>query len=36
MTKLQIAGPCIIKVQGTASSADVDASSGFDLELVTL
>jgi hypothetical protein len=29
-------GPCIIKVQGIASAADVDGSSGFDLELVTI
>jgi len=27
-------GPCIIKVQGVGSAADIDASSGFDLELV--
>jgi len=27
-------GPCIIKVQGIASAADVDGESGFDLELV--
>lgn len=36
MLPVVFAGPCIIKVQGTASAADVDASSGFDLELVTL
>lgn len=30
------AGPCIIKVQGIASAADVDGESGFDLELVTI
>ena len=30
------AGPCIIKVQAIASAADVDAESGFDLELVTV
>jgi hypothetical protein len=29
------AGPCIIKVQGTASAADIDAKSGFDGYLVT-
>jgi len=28
------AGPCIIKIQGIGSAADIDASSGFDLELV--
>ena len=28
------AGPCIIKVQGVASAADVDADAGFSLELV--
>jgi len=29
-------GPCIIKVQGVASAADVDGEAGFDLELVTI
>jgi hypothetical protein len=29
------AGPCIIKVQGIASAADIDAKSGFDGYLVT-
>jgi hypothetical protein len=33
---LKFAGPCIIKVQGIASAADVDAKSGFDLELVNV
>ena len=28
------AGPCIIKIQGIASAADVDADAGFSLELV--
>ena len=28
-------GPCIIKVQGTASTADIDAASAFDGYLVT-
>lgn len=32
---VKYAGPCIIKVQGIASSADVDAKSGFDGYLVT-
>jgi len=27
-------GPCIIKISGIASAADVDAESGFDLEIV--
>lgn len=27
-------GPCIIKVQGIASGADIDGESGFDLELI--
>lgn len=31
----KIAGPAIIKVQGIASSADLDGESGFDLVLVT-
>ena len=31
----KIAGPCIIKVQATASAADVDGKSGFDGYLVT-
>ena len=29
-------GPCIIKVQGIGSAADIDGESGFDLELVTI
>jgi hypothetical protein len=32
---IKYAGPCIIKVQGMASAADVDAKSGFDGYLVT-
>ena len=32
---LKFAGPCIIKVQGIASAADVDCSAGFDGYLVT-
>lgn len=27
-------GPCIIKIQGIASAADIDGEAGFDLELV--
>lgn len=30
------AGPCIIKVQGIGTAADINAHSGFDLELVTI
>jgi hypothetical protein len=30
------AGPCIIKVSGIGSANDIDAKSGFDLELVTI
>lgn len=30
------AGPCIIKVTGAGSAADVDAKAGFDLILVTI
>jgi hypothetical protein len=33
---LAFAGPCIIKIQGVASAADVDGKAGFDLELVTI
>jgi len=29
-------GPCIIKIQGIASTADSDGEAGFDLELVTI
>ena len=29
-------GPCIIKVSGIGSAADIDAKAGFDLELVTI
>lgn len=29
------AGPCIVKVQGIASAADTDATSGFDAYIVT-
>jgi hypothetical protein len=32
---VKFAGPCIIKVQATASAADIDATSGFDGYLVT-
>jgi hypothetical protein len=32
---VKYAGPCIIKVQGTASAADVDAKAGFDGYLIT-
>lgn len=32
---IKYAGPCIIKVQGTASANDIDAKSGFDGYLVT-
>jgi len=32
---IKFAGPCIIKVQGIASAADVDSKSGFDGYLVT-
>ena len=32
---LKFAGPCIIKIQGTANAADVDCSAGFDGYLVT-
>tara|TARA_R110000868_G_scaffold175724_4_gene412919 strand:- start:1236 stop:2411 length:1176 start_codon:yes stop_codon:yes gene_type:complete len=32
---VKVAGPCIIKVQGIASSADLDCSAGFDGYLVT-
>lgn len=32
---VKYAGPCIIKVQGASSKADVDAKSGFDGYLVT-
>jgi hypothetical protein len=31
---LRLAGPCIIKVQGIASAADIDGSAGFDLYIV--
>jgi len=27
-------GPCIIKIQGIASAADVDCEAGFNLEIV--
>lgn len=30
------AGPCIIKVQGISTAADVEGESGFDLELVNV
>ena len=32
---VKFAGPCIIKIQGTANAADVDCSAGFDGYLVT-
>lgn len=32
---IKCAGPCIIKVQGLASAADIDAKSAFDGYLVT-
>ena len=36
MTPPVFAGPCIIKVQGIGTAADIEAESGFDLELVTI
>jgi hypothetical protein len=32
---IKFAGPCIIKVQATASAADTDMSAGFDGYLIT-
>jgi hypothetical protein len=32
---VKYAGPCIIKVQGSANANDTDAKSGFDGYLVT-